>query len=128
MFQFYFIIFLGKTHFRNVYQLPYNEIQISEKPGFFCSPKPGGTSYGTLLIQGIQKVLAHLPLELGFFLFHTQQERYINLICRKRCLYGRSQMLSGRSGFHCAVWQGMEGATATIKAAKKNNLFYQHVK
>lgn len=38
MFQFYFIIFLRKTHFRGLCQLPHNEIQISEKLLFLFTP------------------------------------------------------------------------------------------
>lgn len=65
MFQFYFIIFLGKTHFRGLYQLLYNEIQISGKPEFLCSLKPDRTS----------NVSAHLlGARLFTFLYLSRKE------------------------------------------------------
>lgn len=61
MFQFYFIIFLRKTHFRGLYHLPHDEIQISEKLQFlFSPPSQVGPAIVPVCSKGAQKVWVHL--------------------------------------------------------------------
>lgn len=95
--------------------------------GFFAPSSQGGPGmvpiYSNLLQRGSGGFGPSSSLSDAFLFSVRERERAINLICSKSCLYGRSLVLSGRSGFDCALWQGVQGATTTIKAAKKRTSF-----